>query len=104
MAYWVNHLTGDSDINFPLELLEELYTELNQADEENSDVSLTHESEWCLSAFPSGLLVWENVAGEGEPKHMHNVSKEKVIELWSLLSRGLIGEIAEQKWVSGYGA
>lgn len=103
MAYWVNHLMGNSDIEFPLESLGDLYAELDKADQEDTDVSLTHESEWCLSAFSSGLLIWENVAGEGEPKHMRNVSKDKVLELWSLLSRGSIEEIAQQDWVPGYG-
>lgn len=104
MTYWVNHLMGNSDIEFPLESLPDLYAELSQADGEHTDVSLTHESEWCLSAFLSGLLVWENVAGDGEPKHMRGASKEKVIELWSLLASGSIDAIDKQSWLPGYGS
>ena len=103
MAYWVNHLTGNSDIGFPLDSLIDLYAELAHADSEHVDVSLTHESEWCLSAYPSGLLVWENVAGEGEPKHMRNVSQETVLQLWTLLSQGAISEIDKENWLPGYG-
>lgn len=103
MAYWVNHLMGNSDIEFPLESLPDLYEELSSSDSEHRDVSLSHESEWCLSAFSSGLLVWENVAGEGEPMHMRDVTKEKVIHLWSLLSKGSISEIDKENWLPGYG-
>ena len=31
-----------------------------------------------LSAYPSGLLVFENVEGEGVPQHMKNQTKEDV--------------------------
>ena len=103
MAYWVNHLMGESSIDFPLESLPALYDELSNSDSENTDVALTHESEWCLSAFASGLLVWENVAGEGEPKHLKRVAKEKVIELWALLSKGSISDIDNEQWLPGYG-
>ena len=101
MSYWINHLMGNTEVDVPLDSLHSLYSELSQTDEEHTDVSLTHESEWCLSAFPSGLLVCENVAGDGEPKHMRNVPKEKVIELWTLLSKGAISQVDEENWLSG---
>ena len=103
MSYWVNHLMGDSEVDISFDSLPSLYEELSQASEEHTDVSLTHESEWCISAFKSGLLVWENVAGEGEPKHMKNVSKEKVISLWQELANGNIAEIDKEQWYPGYG-
>jgi hypothetical protein len=103
VSYWINHLMGNSDVEFPLSSLEELYSELSQANQEHTDVSLTHESEWCLAAFSSGLLVWENVAGEGEPQHMLNVPKEKTLELWSLLANGSIDAINKENWLPGYG-
>ena len=103
MSYWVNHLMGNSDIEFPLASLEDLYAELAQADSEHPEVSLTHESEWSLSAFSSGLLVWENVAGEGDPKHMRDVPREKVLQLWALLSKGAIPDIDRENWLPGYG-
>ncbi len=103
MAYWVNHLIGNSDLEYPLESLSSLYDELLEATNEHPDVSLTHESEWCLSAYSSGLLVWENVEGDGEPKHLENTTKEKVITLWSLLAKGNISEIETENWQQGYG-
>lgn len=104
MAYWVNHLMGNAEQNFPLDSLPKLYDELATVDGEHTDVSLTHESEWCLSVFSSGLVVWENVAGDGEPKHMNGVSKEKTIDLWRLLALGNLSEIDQEPWILGYGA
>ncbi|BBI49257.1 hypothetical protein HORIV_16780 [Vreelandella olivaria] len=104
MAYWVNHLMGNAEQNFSIDALTSLYDELAAADGEHTDVSLTHESEWCLSAFASGLVVWEKVAGDGEPKHMVRVTKEKTIELWNLLAKGSTSQIDQEPWVPGYGA
>lgn len=103
VSYWVNHLMGNTDVEYPFSSLSDLYSELSQADQEHIDVSLTHESDWCLSAFSSGLLVWENVGGEGEPQHMINVPKEKILELWSLLASGSIEAINQENWQPGYG-
>lgn len=103
MSYWVNHLTGESETDYDLSKLSDLLDELNGADNEHTDVSLTHESEWALSAFKSGLIIWENVAGEGEPKHMKKIGKDKVISLWTLLADGKVSEIEEENWLSGYG-
>ena len=104
MAYWINHLMGNAEIDPALESLTSLFDELDGADEENTDVSLTHETEWSISAFSSGLVVFENVAGEGDPMHMKNVSKEKVIGLWSLLAQGELVKINEENWLVGYGS
>jgi len=94
---------GNSETEISFDSLPSLYDELCKADEEHTDVSLTHESEWCLSAFKSGLVVWENVAGEGEPKHIRNISKEKVISLWQELAKGNISEVDKEQWNPGYG-
>ena len=104
MSYWVNHLMSNSDIGFPIGSLADLYAELAEADQEHANVSLTHESEWSLSGFSSGLLIWENVAGEGEPQHRRNVSKEKTSELWSFLASGSIEAINRENWLQGYGS
>ncbi|WP_282608480.1 hypothetical protein [Pelagibius sp. Alg239-R121] len=103
MSYFVNHLMGNASVEFSLDSLPSLYEELSKADGEHSDVSLTHESEWCLAAFSSGLVTWENLAGEGEPKHMRDVPQDKVLALWSLLSEGKVSEIDSENWLAGYG-
>ncbi len=103
MTYWVNHLAGHSDIEYPLDSLAALYDELSGANQEHTDVSLTHETEWSLAAFSSGLLVLENVAGEGESVHMKNVSKEKTLSLWRCLAEGKIEVVQKEDWKPGYG-
>ncbi|MGF1733619.1 hypothetical protein [Photobacterium kasasachensis] len=103
MSYWVNHLMGNSDIEYPLEFLSSLYSELSDTNDEHADVSLTHDTEWCISAFASGLVIWENVSGQGEPKHMKNISKEKLLSLWHELAVGNISKIEQEPWLLGYG-
>lgn len=43
--------------------------------DDHPDVSRSHESEWCLSAFPSGLLIWEDVEEDDEPRHLADVRR-----------------------------
>ena len=72
-------------------------------DDEHPDVSLTHESGWYLAAFPSGLIVWENVEDGPEPRHMKNVTRDKVLKMWLALARGQLETIEAGDWLSGYG-
>lgn len=57
-------------------------------DAEHPDVALSHESEWTLSVFESGLVVWENVAEDDEPRHRHGVSRGEVRRLGQELAAG----------------
>jgi len=72
-------------------------------DAEHPDVSLTHESEWCLSIFPGGLVVWENVELDVEPRHLEGLTRSKVEALWTLLSMGDVSTIERDAWRPGYG-
>ena len=47
-------------------------------------------------------MVWENLE-EGEPLHMKDVNRERVLELWIMLSEGKIDEIQSLDWQPGYG-
>ncbi len=102
MAFHITHRHGAMESSPPLSKLPELYAELLVQDQEHPDVSVTHESEWCLSAYPSGLLIWENVEDGNHPRHMKGVPKEKVIELWSKLAKGELKAIDEEPWLEGY--
>jgi len=102
MSYIITHLMGDTKRDPPLNALELLFEELESADDEHTDVSVSHESEWTLSAFKSGHLVWENVAEGDQPRHMRPISREKVLELWRLLAEGRISEIEKEPWQPGY--
>ena len=103
MSYFVNTRWGGGQDSPPESRMREIVAELDvKEDDEHPDVSLVHESEWALSAFAGGLLVWENLE-QGEPRHMRDVARERVIELWLKLSRGEIEEVNKEPWQPGYG-
>jgi len=82
--------------------MRQILAELDINDDEHPDVSLTHESEWSLAAYSSGLLVYENIEA-GDPRHMKNVSRDQVLRLWCMLSEGQLAEIEAERWLPGYG-
>ncbi len=102
MAFHISHIHGEAESDPLFESLDALYDELQQSDTEHTDVSVTHESGWCLGAFRSGLLVWENVE-DGDPQHMRGVDREQTLRLWRLLANGKINEISQENWQDGYG-
>jgi len=100
------HLTdrqGATQEDTSVEGMRALLESLDIDDPEHPDVSLEHETGWCLSAFPSGLLVWDNVEEDDPPKHMPELSRERVLELWQMLAAGDIESISSQPWLDGYG-
>ena len=104
MTYSASDRWGAAERNPPIERLRELLQSLDVEDKEHANVALKHETEWCLSAFPSGLLVWENVAvGDSNAKHMKCVPRETVLGLWLKLARGDIATIQAEPWLPGYG-
>ena len=102
MTYSASDRWGATELNPPIERLRELLQSLNIEDKEHPDVALKHETEWCLGAFPSGLLVWENVEAEGS-NAKHIVPREVVLGLWLKLARGDIAAVQAEPWLPGYG-
>jgi hypothetical protein len=104
---------GGHERNPPVERLREILQELDieTEDFEHPDVSLKHETEWCLSAFLSGLLIWENVGDASEDadplpegelvRHMKGVSRHKILELWLKLAAGDIAAVDAEPWLPG---
>jgi len=84
--------------------MRDLLASLKISDPEHPDVSVTHESGWCLSAYPSGLLVWENVEDGTQPKHMAAVPADQVLRMWLALAAGDIAWISRFEWRDGYGS
>ncbi len=82
--------------------MREALAELDVEDIEHPDVALIHESGWCLGAYPSGLLIWEHL-GEGEPRHMRDISRDRVLEMWQWLARGDLARVESEPWKRGYG-
>lgn len=106
MSFSISHRGGGDEDRPSLDDLSVLYDELDYKDDEHPSVSLSHESEWTLSAYGSGLLVWENVDIEYEslpPQHMRNVPKHKTLELWRKLASGDISTVQSEPWLPGYG-
>lgn len=81
-----------------------LLSSLAAQDPEHPDVSLSHESGWCLSVFGSGLVVLENVETGDGPWHMRLPSPQHSLNFWKMLSDGQIPAIQSHPWVPGYGA
>ena len=100
MAFHVTTRWGRDEPDPTLARLREILTQLDADDPEHPSVSLTHETEWSLGAYPCGLLVWENLEA-GEPRHMNGVSRERVLELWVQLSHGRIADIEAEPWLPG---
>jgi hypothetical protein len=102
MSYHVSRRWGGSDGNATLEQMREALAELDVEDIEHCDVSLTHETGWCLEAYYTGLLIWEHLGG-GEPRHMRGISRDRVLELWQRLAVGDFATIEGEPWKPGYG-
>lgn len=102
MAFHARGRWGGSEFNPPIERLREFLKELDSEDSEHPDVSLTHETGWCLSLFSSGLLVWENLEYAGDnSRHMNGVSRDKVLALWLKLAEGDLVAIEAEPWLRG---
>jgi len=102
MSFHVTHRLGNmekaTEAAFP-ELLRQL--DADPEDQEHKSVSVTHESEWCLGAQRGGYIVFENLE-VGEPRHMSDVSPEKIIALWQLLAAGDLSALENEPWKPGY--
>ncbi len=104
MTFHTTDRWGAVESNPPIERLRELLQSLDIEDDEHPDVALKHTTEWCLSAFPSGLLAWENIeADDNTARHMTAVPREKVLDLWVKLGRGDIAAVDAEPWLAGYG-
>ncbi|MEV0409191.1 hypothetical protein, partial [Actinoallomurus sp. NPDC050550] len=87
------------------ERLAELLAELDGPDDpEHPDVMISHESGWTLSAFTSGLLVWEDPEdADGVSRHMRDVPRSLVHTLFRAVAAGDLEAVDDQPWSPGYG-
>jgi len=79
MAYHATHRWGKTE-KLPWAAFSELLKELdtNPGDIEHTSVSVSHESEWCISASKGGYDVFENLE-KGEPRHMDGLPPDNII-------------------------
>lgn len=104
MSFFVYHRYGDAQRDppvsiFPL-LLDELEVRLD--DEEHTSISVIHESEWGLGVSHGGYVTFENVEGDGEPRHMRNVPREKLIVMMQQIASGDLAALEAEPWQDGY--
>lgn len=104
MAATRTHPYGDSDDDVSPAALDELVGELHMGDDEHFGVSVEHETGWCLTAYPSGVLVWEDVESDGPTGHRRDVPVAEVRRLFRLLADGNITAIHALGWQPGYSA
>jgi hypothetical protein len=84
--------------------LDALLAELDEAaDPEHPDVAVSVESGWTISAFPSGLVVWENPEDESEPRHRRELSRQDTRKLLLMLASNMVDEIERIEWLDGHG-
>lgn len=104
MSYWVKNRQGEMFEDAEESVIDAVLVELDGTiDEEHPDVALSHETGWTLSAFPSGLLGWENVEEDDEPRHLTGINRPLVRRLWSALAEGDLATVEAQPWRPGYG-
>ncbi len=105
MAAHLTHRHGEMEDYAP-EKIAALIAELEVDDDhEHPDVSVSHEDGWTLSAFPGGLVVWENVEdGAAGPRHLRDVPAEQLASMFVLCAEGRREVIDSLPWLEGYDA
>ena len=101
MGYHVTHRTGDSDSKLSIDRFGELLDELENADDEHPDISVTHESEWSLAVYKSGFVVLENLE-DGDPVHAGPMDRQGTLRLMVAVAEGRMGEVEAASWKPGY--
>ena len=104
MSFFVYHRSGVCERDPLISIFPTLLDELNERpdDAEHTSVSVIHESEWGLGFGRGGYVSFEHVEGEGEPRHMHDVSRAKLIEMMETLARGDLEAMEREAWLPGY--
>jgi hypothetical protein len=102
VSFTITHITGEMEANPPLQSIPRLLDELAFADANHPDVAVSHASGWTISAFTSGLLIWENVEDDVQPRSMPHVSRADTERLLRALASGWIDEVNSEAWQPGY--
>jgi hypothetical protein len=84
--------------------MRQLLATLDEPDAEQEghpDVSLVHDpSGWTLTAYPSGIVTFENLDGEEDsPRFMAEVSRQACLTMWKELAAGKIERVAARPWL-----
>jgi hypothetical protein len=83
-------------------LLAELDTKVN--DDEHVSVSVRRSDGWCIGAYLSGLVLFENVEDLGvEPRHQWVRTRDEARRLMEMLIQGDLAALRQQPWRPGNG-
>lgn len=90
-----------------MDAVDALVAELDQADDEHPDVSLTDAEGWCLSFTAGGRLTWENLDDDDEgddgyvdERHLQGVERAQGLALLKALASGKRSLVDAQPWES----
>jgi hypothetical protein len=95
VSFFATHRDGAMERDPSLESLDDLIRELDIDDPEHPDVAVQHETGWSLSAFASGLVVWENVEG-GPEQRVNGVSRDDLRLLFRGVATGEVEEVQRE--------
>lgn len=85
-------VTGDPSV-----ALEGLLAEVEGADEEHTDVSVIDESEWSLSVYRGGHLIWGDLEGDDELE-MLDVPRDEVLAIMLAVAEGRLDDVHARAW------
>jgi hypothetical protein len=103
VAAHIAHLFGEME-PATADALPALIAELDGADGEHTDVSIQDESGWGLSAYATGLVIWENVEGDaGAEQQMTDVSRDEMVEMFTDIATGNIEAVSARPWMPRHG-
>jgi hypothetical protein len=104
MSFFVYHRSGACETDPPLSIFALLLDELEERldDEEHTSISVIHESEWGLSCYRDGYVTYEHVEGDGEPRNMRGLSRNRLIALMGTLAGGDLAALENEPWQAGY--
>ncbi len=101
--YIVRHRFGTDSRALELAKFLDVIREVVTPDDEHPDVSLQHESGWCLSYFHGGRMVFENVEEGSDVWHVTHLDEYRACELWQHLADGDIDWVrSSEAWLPGY--
>lgn len=98
MTYVITHRSGSMERDPPFAALDALVEELDQQDDEHPDISVSHESGWSLSAFPSGRLLYENVEDLAQQPRQIVVDRSALGDLLRALAMGDLQRLESEAW------
>lgn len=102
MSFTVTHWLGQMERGSDSTDLAGLLAELDFADPEHGDVAVEAESGWALTARRNGSVTFENVEEDGDPRHMRDVPRDKVLELMRQVASGDIEAVSREDWQPEY--